>query len=300
VNDARETFVDLPTGRFRALDWPGSEPAVLFLHGLTGVAEVWGPTIAALGPDRPRCIAIDQRGHGQSEKQAASYEISMFVGDVLAVIDALGLDRPQLVGHSMGARVAMVLAARHPEAIRSVAIVDIGPDQWKANWQESVAAFDRMPATWPDAETAIGGAGRARPASSVDAAVATGRPDPETMRQIALARLKTLPDGSVTWLADREALKKTVIAHRSRGYWDEWRRLVPPALCVHGGNSTEVRPQVAARMRELNRSVAWDEFDGVAHNIPLIAPARLATSLSRFWRSISTGAGSVSEGPQTT
>lgn len=300
MNEPHEIFIDLPAGRFRALDWPGAEPAVLFLHGLTGVAEVWGPTIAALGPDRPRSIAIDQRGHGDSEKQAASYGISTFVDDALAVIDALGLGRPHLVGHSMGARVAMVLAARHPDAIRSVAIVDIGPEAWRANWRESVAAFDRMPLTWPDAESAIGGAGRARPSSSIDAAIASGRPDAETLRLIALSRLKTLPDGSVTWLADREALKKTVIAHRSRGYWDEWRRLAPTALCIHGGASTEVRPRVAARMRELNPSVAWEEFDGVGHNIPLIAPARLAASLSRFWQSISTGADSVSRRPQRT
>ena len=287
MDAVRETFVDLPAGPFRVLDWPGPEPAALFLHGLTGVAEVWGPTIAALGPDRPRCIAIDQRGHGHSPKQAASYGIGTFVADALGVMSALKLDRSHLVGHSMGARVAMVLAARHPAAIRSVAIVDIGPEEWKANWQETVAAFDRMPLTWPDAETAIGGAGRTRTPSSIDAALASGGPDAETLRRIALARLKTLPDGSVTWLAAREALEKTVIAHRSRSYWHEWRTLAGPALFVHGSASTEVRPRVAARMRATNPSVVWEEFDGIGHNIPLLAPSHLAKGLSRFWRRVS-------------
>ena len=283
MNGARETFVDLPAGPFRTLDWPGSERAVLFLHGLTGVAEVWGPTIATLGPDRPRCIAIDQRGHGQSPKQASSYGIGTFVADTLGIIEALGLKRPHLVGHSMGARVAMVLAARYPAAIRSVAIVDIGPEEWKANWQETVAAFDRMPPSWPDAEASIG---RPRTPSSTDAALVSGRPDAETLREIALARLKTLPGGSVTWHADREALKKAVVSHRTRNYWHEWRQVTPPALYIHGGASTEVRPHVAARMRETNPSVAWEEFDGVGHNVPLIAPQQLAASLSRFWRQV--------------
>lgn len=286
VTDAREIFVDLPAGRFRALEWPGSEPAVLFLHGLTGVADVWGPTIAALGLDRPPCIAIDQRGHGQSPKDAASYGIGTFVDDALRIIDALNLDRPHLVGHSMGARVAMVLAARHPAAIRSVAIVDIGPEEWKANWQETVTAFARMPSTWPDAESAIGGAGRTRPPASIDAALASGRPDADTMRRIALARLKTVPGGLVTWLADREALQKTVIAQRSRNYWPEWKSLAGPALVIHGSTSTEVRPQIAARMRATNPLVTWEEFDSVGHNVPLIAPQRLAASLSRFWRGV--------------
>ncbi len=282
-----ERTLALPGGTFRVLDWPGTEPAALFLHGLTGVAEVWEPTIAVLGPERPRCIAMDQRGHGHSPKPATGYTIGSFVNDTIGVISALGLDRPHLVGHSMGARVALVLAARHPEAIRSVAIVDIGPEAWEANWRETVAAFDRMPPAWPDVEAAIGRAGRTRAGSSMDAAPAVDQPDPETLRRrIALARLQTLPDGSVTWLAAREALKKTVIAHRRRNYWREWRQLAGPALFIHGGASTEVRPWIAAKMRNGNPSVAFEEFDGVGHNIPLLAPVHLATSLSRFWRSI--------------
>ena len=277
VDPPLERLLDLPAGRFRALEWPGAEPAALFLHGLTGVAEVWGPTVDALGAERPRCVAFDQRGHGHSAKPANGYAVTDFVADTLGVIEALGLARPHLVGHSMGARVALVLAARHPEAIRSVSIVDIGPEAWKANWQETVAALDRMPATWPDAVSAIGGAARSRGAGSIDA---------DAARAIALARLQALRDGSVTWLADREALKQTVIAHRSRDYWREWRSLRIPSVFVHGATSTEVRPRIAARMLSENPGVLYREYEGVGHNIPLLAPAQLATTIRGLWNSI--------------
>jgi 2-(acetamidomethylene)succinate hydrolase len=281
MSEPRERLFELRAGRFRALEWAGEGPGVLFLHGLAGVAEVWGPTIEALRAHRLRCVAIDQRGHGHSARPAEGYGIGNFVADALGTMKALGLERPHLVGHSMGARVAMVLAARHPEAIRSVAIVDIGPEEWKANWQQSVAAFDRMPASWPDPETAIGNAGRARPGSSLDSALSS-----ESLRAVALARLRTLPDGCVEWLADREALKKTVVSHRSRNYWRDWEALGADALFIRGGDSNEVRAEVAAKMRTRNPRVRYAEFEGVGHNIPLLAPSRLAAELRGFWESL--------------
>lgn len=274
-------WIDLPPGRFRALEWAGGDPPVLFLHGLTGVAEVWGPTVAALGDRRPRCIAIDQRGHGHSAKPDHGYDVGAFVRDAVGVMRALGLDRPHLVGHSMGARVAIVAAARHPELFRSVSIVDIGPEAWRANWVESVEAFDAMPATYPDAETAIGNAGRSRPGETIDAAL--GRPGDDALRDIALARLRDVPGGGVTWLADRAALKETVRIQRSRDYWRAWEALEPPALLIRGGRSRELRERIADEMRRRNPRVQFVEFAGVGHNIPLLAPGLLAATLRDFW-----------------
>ena len=273
----------LPAGEFRILEWPGMQPPALFLHGLTGVAEVWGPTVAELDPRR-QSFALDQRGHGHSPRPATGYGISSFVADVLEASHRLGLDRPHLVGHSMGARVALVAAARHPERFRSVTIVDIGPEQWRANWQSTVAAFDRMPASYPTIDAAIGGA-RNRGADPADTAL-SGRPDDATLRSIAVARLRTASDGSVTWLADRDALKRTVIAHRSRNYWREWERIAISALLVRGGTSGELRQAVSDRMRQRNPRVAFREFESVGHNIPLLAPGLLAATLSEFWQSV--------------
>jgi pimeloyl-ACP methyl ester carboxylesterase len=279
VTETAINWLDLPAGRFRALEWPGSEPSALFLHGLTGVAEVWKPTIDRLAKSHRRCVAIDQRGHGQSPKPVTGHGVGSFVGDVIAAIDALELDTVHLVGHSMGARVAMVAAARYPARFHSVAIVDIGPEAWRANWEETVAAFEHMPTEYASIEEATSRRALARGGESIDSALASS----SEMAEVARARFRVGSDGRARWWADVEALKQTVKTQRSRGYWNAWRALRPPALFIRGGESHEVRPAIAARMRRENPAVSYLELEGVGHNIPLLAPGRLAEALGRFW-----------------
>ena len=275
--------VALSAGSFRVLEWEGSDRSAIFLHGLTGVAEVWGPTVDALGDGRPHSFALEQRGHGHSPKPTFGYKIGNYERDLVEAIEALKLDRPHLVGHSMGARVSMFAAARHPELFRSVTIVDIGPERWKANWVDSVAAFDRLPPSWPSVEAAVGRAGQIRPGSSIDAALAATGSAAAPLRAIAEARLRVNPDGSASWLASTDALKQTVIAHRSRGFWPEWSRVSAPAMLVRGELSDELRVATSSRMRAMRPDVRFEELAGVGHNIPLIAPTSLAHVLRDFW-----------------
>jgi pimeloyl-ACP methyl ester carboxylesterase len=279
VTGAAERHVDLPAGTFRVLEWPGDEPAAVLLHGLTAVAEVWGPTVSRMVGTHPRCLAPDQRGHGHSPKPASGYAIGSYVRDVLAMVEALGLDRPHLVGHSMGARVAIVAAARHPGRFRSVAIVDIGPEQWTENWKSTIEGLERVPQSWPDAESAIETSVRPRQVDGTESAA----PDPAELRAIALARLRQNDDGSVTWLADREALKQAVRSQRSRNFWKEWEQIAIPTLLVRGGRSREVRQHIADEMRRRKPGVRYEEIPGTGHNVPLLTPGRLAALLQDFW-----------------
>ncbi|OAI41147.1 hypothetical protein AYO38_04495 [bacterium SCGC AG-212-C10] len=269
MSAAGEAFVAVATGPFRLLHWPGSQPGALFLHGLSGTADVWGPTIEALGPSRPLAIAIDQRGHGQSPQPAIDYRAGDFAADVVELLAATGLNRPHLVGHSMGARIAIVLGARYPSLFRSVSIVDIGPEASIANARETIAAFDRMPVAFPDADAALASAGRSAP-------------DP-ARRAIYLSRFQPQADGSLTLRANVDALKQTVQLQRARNYWREWERLRPPALYVRGGRTHEVNERVASEMRRRNPLVRYEVIPDIGHNIPLLAPDQLASLLSDFW-----------------
>lgn len=107
-------LIDLPAGRFHYISWGADRaelPDMLLLHGITSSAQSWvrvGPALA----DRYRVYALDMRGHGDSIKPAqGAYSLRHTADDALAFIEALGLERPVLMGHSWGGATAIVLAS---------------------------------------------------------------------------------------------------------------------------------------------------------------------------------------------
>ncbi|MBV1853698.1 alpha/beta fold hydrolase [Catellatospora tritici] len=109
---------------YRAWGEPGAVPLVL-LHGIGGGGPGDWDTVAAGLSDRFRVYAVDQRGHGRSDR-ADAYSIDLLVADLAQLLDALGLDRIVLVGHSLGGVVAYLFAARHPHRLRALVVEDAG------------------------------------------------------------------------------------------------------------------------------------------------------------------------------
>jgi pimeloyl-ACP methyl ester carboxylesterase len=110
--------------RLRATRWLGEGVPVLLLHGLASSRRFWDlvvPGLAGL-----RVVALDQRGHGDSERPSGPYDGATVVADALTALDALGLSRVVVVGHSWGAGTALRLAATAPERVLAVVAVDGG------------------------------------------------------------------------------------------------------------------------------------------------------------------------------
>ena len=106
-------------------DRPHDASPVVLLHGLSQQRRFWGPVTARLR-HRP-VLAIDQRGHGDSDASVdADYAIPRVAADVVEALDRLGVEHAHVVGHSWGASVAIALAARHPQRVRSVGLIDGG------------------------------------------------------------------------------------------------------------------------------------------------------------------------------
>ncbi len=108
----------------------GSGDAVVLVHGFASNARYnWGITgwIKFLS-ERYRVIALDCRGHGQSDKphDPAEYTLDRMGGDVIRLLDHLGIRRALLMGYSMGARISMWLMLRHPERFRAVVLGGVG------------------------------------------------------------------------------------------------------------------------------------------------------------------------------
>jgi len=140
--EAGGRFFDGAGGRIFVCSAGETGPALVLVHGLGGSGAHWQPQLAALG-ETCRVFAIDLRGHGRSESPAgAAYDIAAHAADLLAVVDALGLDRFALAGHSFGAWVALELAANHPQRVTALALVDPGGDTSAEPAEAVEAALD--------------------------------------------------------------------------------------------------------------------------------------------------------------
>ena len=125
----RSCNIVLRRQRFHYLAWgdPAAPPVVL-LHGGHQSAHSWDLVSLHLAA-RYHVLALDQRGHGDSEwARDVEYTNHAMSLDALAFLDAMGLERPILIGHSMGGRNSMLLARANPSRLRALVIVDVGPE----------------------------------------------------------------------------------------------------------------------------------------------------------------------------
>lgn len=124
----------------------GSGTPVLLVHGITENATSWDPLIDRLTPGR-RVVAMDLRGHGRSGT-AAHYDLEAMAGDVAAVSMSLGLDRPHLVGHSLGGIVVSAVGAALPVS----SVVNVDQSLQLDGFKEQLMPFEtqlRDPETFP-------------------------------------------------------------------------------------------------------------------------------------------------------
>jgi 2-succinyl-6-hydroxy-2,4-cyclohexadiene-1-carboxylate synthase len=121
----------------------GSGPAVLLLHGFTGRGASWTTLAARLRRLGRRTIVVDLLGHGRSDAPAdpARYAVERQADDLLALLDRLDARPADVVGYSMGARIALRLAADHPDAVRRLVLES--PSAGIADASERAARRDR-------------------------------------------------------------------------------------------------------------------------------------------------------------
>ena len=115
--------IALPTGvtlEYAEQGRPDGVPVVL-LHGYTDSRHSWNLVLPRL-PSRYRVFAISQRGHGKSSKPLDAYRVADFAGDVTAFLDAKGIDRAIIVGHSMGSMVAQQFTIDNPGRVQALAL----------------------------------------------------------------------------------------------------------------------------------------------------------------------------------
>ena len=151
-----DRIVVLQGQRFHYTEWGASTaPALLMLHGVTGHARTWDEEAGALA-SRYRVLALDQRGHGDSDPAPdADYTVAAMAGDLTAFADTLGLARASIVGLSMGGRVAIAWAGLASHLVDRLVVVDIGPDISQVGLRRVGALMAQAPELFPSLEAAI-------------------------------------------------------------------------------------------------------------------------------------------------
>lgn len=133
--------------RLSCVQFGGAGPSALILHGLYGRALEWRSTAEWL-METHEVFALDQRGHGESDKHLSDFSREAQVNDVVAAIKAIDRGPVVLIGQSMGAITALLVAARHPDLVSRLIVIEAtsygggGGKSWLSRWPLPFADLD--------------------------------------------------------------------------------------------------------------------------------------------------------------
>lgn len=231
---------------------------LIFLHYFGGSALEWQSVMNALA-GRYRCIAIDLRGHGDSDAPETSYSVDNMADDIAGLINSLGVQDFALIGHSMSGKVALALAARQPTGLLSLVLVSPSPP---------------VPEPIPDNERQklLEGHGQ---------------------RSAAEHTLKNITEASVS-----EAVREQIIAddlRTAKPAWDAWLlegskenisdRMSAISVPVHiivGAEDRALPPDVQHRLvLPYLKTASFDTIEKAGHLLPWEVPDQLTTFIQK-------------------
>jgi len=267
--------------RFHYLDWgTAGRPPVLFLHGGGLNAHTWDLVCASLRRER-HCLALDQRGHGESEwSPEMDYATESHVGDLEAFVDTLGLDRFVLVGMSLGGVNALAWAGRHGHRLAGLVIVDVGPEI-RTDGVRKIAAFTSEATPLDSVEQFVDRALTFNP-----------RRNRELLRRSLLHNLRRIPDGRFMWKYDQRHRGKVdpdAYARRRELLWSAVDTVPCPTLVVRGAQSDVFHDEDAERLAGRLRRGRWVKIEGAGHTVQGDNPAALLVRLREFLEETATG-----------
>ena len=250
-------------------EFGGEGPSLLLLHGLAGHADEWAQTASWLTA-RCRVIALDARRHGHSERLPGDVSRDSLVADVAFVVERLSLRPVVVVGQSVGGLTALSLAARRPDLVRSLVLVDASPAGGGDGVEEAVAATVAALREWP---TPFGS--RAAAEAFFAARFGDGL--------AAEAWVSGLEQGETGWRPrfDVGVMAQALREAISVPSWDEWDSIRCPTLVVRAGNGM-VDPEIAREMAERMPKAQVIEIPDAAHDVHLDRPDRWRDALSGF------------------
>lgn len=248
----------------------GAGAPVLMISGLGYSAWCWDELRDELR-GHWRVLTFDNRGTGRSDKPPAPYSIPMLADDAAGVLDAFGIDRAHVIGHSMGGYIAQTLALNHPQRVRSLTLIGTSPGG---------AASQPVPAETQQAWTAaaqLAPQDYARRTMPLSFAPGWTDAHPREFDRY-LARRLEFPTPAECWLAQYNACVEFIV----EGVPVEHLRV--PALVMHGDADRVVPFENGRQLAQRLPGARWLPIEGAGHLPYLEDPPGVAAAIREFLR----------------
>jgi pimeloyl-ACP methyl ester carboxylesterase len=285
MSEPIETQMALPTGvQLHVRQWTGPETPFVLLHGLASNSRLWTMVARQLAAQGHGVVAVDQRGHGLSDKPPSGYDFATVTADLAALLEQLALVEPVVVGQSWGGNVVLEFGARYPGRARGLAFIDGGflDLQMRPGGDWTTTAERLRP------PHLLG-----TPLNQIRARIRSANPDwAEEGIDAVLDNFAIQADGTVRpWLTleNHMQILRALWEQRPRALYHQVQE--PVQICVALDDNPEwaalKQQQVAAAVEGLARAeVHW--FEDTHHDIHVHRPARLAEVLlgglsNGFW-----------------
>jgi 2-(acetamidomethylene)succinate hydrolase len=246
----------------------GSGPLMLFFHGITANSGTLAP-LAMRFSDRFTTIAVDQRGHGLSDKPEGGYEADDFAEDIAALVKTLDRGPAILVGHSLGSRNSVTAAAKYPELVRSVVAMDFTPyietEVFDA-LESRVNAGDQVFKDLATVEAYLAGRYPNIPAPAIRIRAETGYQE---------------VDGGLRPLASPSAMAQIATGLRA-DLTPAFRDVIRPVLVMRGGDSKLVSAAALAKTSSLRPDLPVVVVPGADHYINEVSPDITFKAITNF------------------
>ena len=240
---------------------PRHGPALFFHHGYMSASDTWAGVVERLSGGY-RCIAVDARGCGESERTPEGHTVEQYSADALALADALGVGRLTVVGHSMGGAIGMWLALSEPERVERLVLVSPVPAAGVLDDEAAAARREQIL--------------ERRREASVERLVAERRATAARPRSDA-----ALERAARRWLAASDAhVEGMARAMLSLRLGDRLPEIVQPTLVV----SAAADGLLAANLADYRRlpNATLHVFSRVSHGVPGEVPEGLAEVIADF------------------
>ena len=272
-----DRYVRVGDLRLHYLDFGGDGPPLLFLHATGFHAWLWLPYARRFAASH-RVLALDQRGHGESDKPPTGYGWDTFGADVKGFLDALGLDGVRAVGHSKGATAIAAAAAAGTRRLARAVLIEpvlISASRLKEPaWENPLAAAARKRRNvWPSREAMF---------ASLRGRMPFETWEEEFVRLYVEHGVADRPDGQVELLCPGE-IEAQVYANAplSDGF-AFLERLAVPVLVVRGEQSPGFGEREAAEAIRRLPAGTLRTVAGAGHFVPMERPAEVSDTLAAF------------------